>query len=119
VHELSIALGIVQQVTQQAEQRRIRRVEAITIRIGELSGIDKQALNFAWDFATEGSPAAGARLLFEDVPLKVRCSSCGVERHPESAWQLRCPDCPGAAPEIVSGRELHIVALEVPNDDDR
>jgi hydrogenase nickel incorporation protein HypA/HybF len=114
VHELSIALGIVDRLREQAAARGIDRIAGVTIRIGELSGVDKGALSFAWDLAAAGSPAAGSRLTFEEVPLKVKCSSCGRERHPETTWKLRCPDCPAAAPEIIAGRELHIVAMEVP-----
>jgi hydrogenase nickel incorporation protein HypA/HybF len=114
VHELSIALGIVQSVSEQAAARGITKVEAVTIRIGELSGVDKSALSFAWELAAAGSVAEGSRLDFQDVALKVKCPSCGVERTPPSTWELACPTCPAVAPDITAGRELHIVAMEVP-----
>jgi hydrogenase nickel incorporation protein HypA/HybF len=115
VHELSIALGIVARVSEIAEERGYERVDAVTLQIGELSGFDKGALSFAWELATAGSRADGSRLVFRDVRLKVRCPACGVERHPPARWQLACPTCPTVSPEIVAGRELSVVALEVPN----
>ncbi len=114
MHELSIAMNIVKTVSGEAEKRGAASVSAVTLRIGELSGVDKRALAFAWDVATTGSPAAGSRLEFEEIPLVVSCPACGVERRPESTWQLSCPTCPGAMPAIVSGRELHIVSMEIP-----
>jgi hydrogenase nickel incorporation protein HypA/HybF len=93
----------------------IEAIDAVVIEIGALSGVDKSALGFAWDLATAGTVAAGSRLEFRDVPLKVKCPSCGRERSPEQKWQLACLDCPKARPHIMSGRELNIVALEVPN----
>jgi hydrogenase nickel incorporation protein HypA/HybF len=115
VHELSIALSIVTTVSELAEARGFERVEAVTIQIGEFSGVDKSALSFAWELANADSVAAGSRLEFRDVPLHVRCSACGVERYPPAMWELACPTCPSAAPEFLGGRELHVVAVEVPN----
>lgn len=104
-----------QNVGAAARQRHIEQIDAVVIEIGALSGVDKAALTFAWDLAAAGTPAAGSRLEFRDVPLKVKCSSCGIERLPEQLWQLACPACPTAQPDILTGRELNIVALEVPN----
>lgn len=115
MHELSIAVGIVEAVSEQASSRGFARVDAVTILIGELSGVDKGALSFAWELAAAGSVAEGSRLTFRDVGLRVKCPSCGAERTPPSAWQLACPTCPAVPPDIIAGRELHIVALEVPN----
>jgi hydrogenase nickel incorporation protein HypA/HybF len=115
VHELSVALSIVTSVGELAEARGFTRIDAVTLQIGELSGIDKNALAFAWDLATEGSPAAGARLEFREVGLEVKCTSCGVHRRPDKIWELACPTCPAAPPEIVAGRELRVVSVEVPN----
>jgi hydrogenase nickel incorporation protein HypA/HybF len=115
VHELSLALGIVRTVEEFAATRGFDRVDAVTLQIGELSGIDKGALSFAWDLATDGSVAAGSRLEFRNVDLRVRCPKCGLERHPLNMFELACPVCPDVAPEILSGRELHVVAVEVPD----
>jgi hydrogenase nickel incorporation protein HypA/HybF len=115
VHELSLAVNIVSAVNDLAEARGFERVEAVTLQIGEFSGVDKGALSFVWDLATADSVAAGSRLEFRDVRLKVRCPACGVERNPPNRWELACSTCPGIAPEILAGRELHVVSLEVPN----
>ena len=115
VHELSIALSIVTTVGEIALARGYERVEAVTVQIGEFSGVDKSALSFAWELANADTVAAGSRLEFRDVPLHVRCSACGVERYPPAMWELACPTCPSAAPEFLGGRELHVVSIEVPS----
>jgi hydrogenase nickel incorporation protein HypA/HybF len=115
VHELSLALNIVGIVEELAIARGFERVDAVTLQIGKLSGIDKGALSFAWDLATDGGVAAGSRLEFRDVNLKVRCPKCGLERNPPNMRDLVCPTCPDVAPEVLAGRELHVVAIEVPN----
>jgi hydrogenase nickel incorporation protein HypA/HybF len=116
VHELSIALSIVTAVNELAEARGFERVDAVTVQIGAFSGVDKSALSFAWELANADSIAAGSRLEFRDVPLQVRCPACGIERYPAAMWELACPTCPGVSPEFLAGRELHVVAVEVPNE---
>jgi hydrogenase nickel incorporation protein HypA/HybF len=116
VHELSIALSIVTSVSEIAEARGFARIEAVTLQVGEFSGVDKGALSFAWELANAGTVAAGSRLDFRDVPLHVRCPACGAQRYPPAMWELACPTCPGVAPEFLGGRELHVVAVEVPNE---
>jgi len=107
-------MQIVEAVAAEAERQGAARVDAVHLRIGALAGIDKRALAFAWDLATENTVAAGSRLAFEDVPLVVSCPSCGQERRPESNWQLACPACPGIEPNILGGRELQLTAMELP-----
>ena len=115
MHELSIAVGIVEAVSEQASSRGFARVDAVTILIGELSGVDKGALCSPGNWRRRAASAQGSRLTFRDVALRVKCPSCGAERTPPAAWQLACPTCPAVPPDIIAGRELHIVALEVPN----
>jgi hydrogenase nickel incorporation protein HypA/HybF len=117
VHELSIALSIVTAVQELAAARAFDRIDAVTLQIGEFAGVDKDALSFAWELAAADSVAAGSRLEFRDVRLRVRCPVCGVEREPPNRYELACPTCPGAAPEFLAGRELHVVSVEVPNED--
>jgi len=114
MHELSVALGIVRTVSECAAERGIERIEAVHIRIGEISGVDPGALTFAWEIAAADSVMAGSHLTFEDVALRIRCPSCGVQRHPPSRRQLACPTCPSISPDIVAGRELDIISFEIP-----
>ena len=67
----------------------------------------------AFDMAREGTALAGVELVIEETPVVVLCPACDGERSPRSFWELCCPDCGGPTPEVVSGRELEVVALEV------
>lgn len=59
MHELGISRNIVAIVAEAACGRRVRR---ITLEIGALSGVVPEAIEFAFDLAAEGTPAAGAVL---------------------------------------------------------
>ena len=63
MHELSIALRIVELVEDQlAAEPPETTVSAVDIRVGEWSSIVPEALQFAWEPATEGTRLAGAAL---------------------------------------------------------
>lgn len=114
MHELSVALNLVEGVQETAAREGIERVIAVHVRVGALSGIARDALMFSWELATAGTLAAESALRIEDVPLVVFCERCETERSPRAATGLLCPECGTACPKIVRGRELQLVAMEVP-----
>lgn len=65
MHELSIAVSILDSLEEEAEQRDLTALEAIHVRVGQLSGIVPEALQSAYELAAEGSPFAAARLIIE------------------------------------------------------
>lgn len=67
MHELSIAMSIADAAAEEALRYAGTRVAAVHLRLGELSGVVKDALLFSWDASCEGTPIAGARLLIEET----------------------------------------------------
>ncbi len=115
MHELSVALNLLEGVQETALRDGIDKVLAVHVRVGALSGIAPDALKFSWELATAGTVAADSTLRIDAVPLVVFCERCERERAPRAASGLVCPDCGGACPTIVRGRELQLVAMEVPD----
>jgi hydrogenase nickel incorporation protein HypA/HybF len=113
MHELSIALSILDLAAEEAERQGSGRVVAIHLRLGPLSGVVQDALRSAYELAREGTPLATADLVIEAVPLVGYCPACAGPRNLASPQQLCCPDCGGLTAEIISGRELEVTALEV------
>ena len=112
VHELSIAVSLVEIACEKAKGLGEVRVEALHIRVGALSGVVRDALEFSFDVAAEGTAIAGARLLITDVPLTVMCPTCDAERE-LAGFPLVCPTCGTPTPQLVRGRDLELTALEV------
>ncbi len=113
MHELSIALSILEGVSEEVTRQGGGRVYAVHLKLGPLSGVVADALNFSWELACEGTSLAGVRLAIEQVPVVVFCASCNVERTLESIQRFRCPVCGAVTPDVLRGRELEIVALEM------
>src|SRR5438105_15634846 len=112
MHELSIALSIIDVAAEEAE-RHEGRVVAVQLRLGPLSGVVKEALVSAYELAREGTPLEGSRLDVEETPVVAYCPACAAERAVASARELCCPVCGTPTPRVVGGRELEVVALEV------
>lgn len=113
MHELSIALKILEAAAEEARRRGGVRVHAVHLKLGPLSGVEKDALISAYELASEHSEVPGSSLVIEDVPLRVYCPTCRAERQPPSIQLIRCPVCGTRTPELLSGRELDIVGMEV------
>ncbi len=88
-----------------------RDVEAVEVLIGSLSGVVPQALEFAWDVATEGTPLEGSRLIVDLVPTTVFCEPCQAVVIPEIGFL--CPTCETLSGDLRTGREMEIRAARV------
>ncbi len=114
MHELSIALSLVDAACEAAAPLGDVRVEALHVRIGALSGVVKEALAFSFDMAARGTAIDGARLDIEDVPVTGFCPHCNAARTLEPvSFTLRCPVCGGPLTKLIQGREMELTALEV------
>jgi len=113
MHELSIALSMIEMAAEEAARRGAAQVNAVHLRLGPLSGVVKEALLFSYEVACEGTTLAGSRLVIDDVPVVVYCPTCRAERPPVSIQHFCCSVCATPTPEIVRGRELEVFALEI------
>jgi hydrogenase nickel incorporation protein HypA/HybF len=113
MHELSIALSLVEMAAEEAARRGGAQIQALYLKLGPLSGVVKEALLFSWEAACSGTPLAGSRLVIEEVPVKVYCPDCRAERTLASPQKFCCPICQAPTPEVRQGRELEVVALEI------
>ena len=113
MHELSIAHRLVELVCDELVDEPAARVRSVRLRLGPLSGVVAQALLFAYDAATAGTPLQGSTLEVEHVAPVVFCAGCERESELPSVQLLRCPVCLAPTPDVVRGRELEIVSVEV------
>jgi hydrogenase nickel incorporation protein HypA/HybF len=116
MHELSIVQNIVEIAEDAVIDAGANRVEAVYVRVGALSGVVRDALEFAYDVATKGTLLEGSRLVVEELPIVLYCADCGAERVLDDVRVIRCPACGAATVNIVQGRELEIDSIEVTDD---
>ena len=113
MHELSIAMSIVEMAQEEAERRGSVRVQAVHLRLGLLSGVVKQALLSSYEMACEAKPLEGSQLVIEEIPVEVFCPKCELPRLVSSIQWFCCPECGAPTPTVLRGKELEVVALEI------
>jgi hydrogenase nickel incorporation protein HypA/HybF len=113
MHELSIALSLVDIAEQESDRRGGVPVLAVHVKLGPLSGVVKEALTSAYELAREGSPLADSQLVIEETQIVIRCPQCQLESTVPSIYELCCPHCGTPSADIVCGRELEVTALEI------
>ena len=68
---------------------------------------------FSYDVACAGTPLEGSRLVVEDVPVVAYCPACEAETSLPADNQFRCTACDGPTSQVLRGREIEVVALEL------
>jgi len=112
MHELSLATALVEQVERVCEAERATAVETIRLRLGALAGVNREAFEFAFPLAAEGTRAEHAKLVFEAVPAELACDDCGQRTTPGKMF-LTCGACGSRRVRVTAGREFEIVSVEV------
>jgi hydrogenase nickel incorporation protein HypA/HybF len=112
MHEFSIMQSALHQALSEARLAGAARVHEIRLRIGVLSGVVPDALQFAFEALTEGTAAEGAVLTIEEVPARFWCAPCEREFVATNLF-AECPDCHHPSGELRAGRELELCSMEV------
>lgn len=116
MHELSIALSIVECAEEELFRREGAEVRAVHLKLGPLSGVVKDALLFSYEVACAGTPLEGSKLEIEEISIVLYCSKCGREQPAVSIQRLCCTVCGTASADIRRGKELEVFALELVNE---
>ena len=111
MHELGIADSIVKTVLKEMEQRNLQHIQAVGVRVGILTDVVPEALEFSFQAITNGTALSSARLDIEQVPLRGKCRACDKEAEIEQ-FLFVCPHCESRNLQIIQGDELHIAYIE-------
>lgn len=112
MHEMSLAEGVLQLIEDAAREQEFERVTAVWLEIGELSGVEVEAMKFCFDAVTKGSIAAGARLEVIALPGSGWCMECAMTV-PMAEVFGECPRCGSHRMQVSGGTEMRVKELEV------
>jgi hydrogenase nickel incorporation protein HypA/HybF len=113
MHELSIAMSIVDMAEEESERLGGKQIAAVHVKLGPLSGVVKVALLSSYDLACQNTALAGSSLVIEEVPIVVHCPRCDARRSIRSIQCFCCAECGEPTAEVLEGRELLVTALEL------
>jgi hydrogenase nickel incorporation protein HypA/HybF len=112
VHELSLAESVLHLIEDAAQNQSFRRVKTVWLEIGQLAGVEQEALRFCFDVVTRDSLAHEARLEIIDTPGQGWCIQCATTI-PLAAIYEACPHCGGYQVQVTGGSEMRVKELEV------
>lgn len=117
MHEMGIVLNIVRSAERHAAMNNVDRLGYVIVEVGELTGVVPNYLSSLWDMGVKGTVCEGSELIIETVPGMVRCLDCGKEYPLMEHLGKDLPICPNCQKErftVLSGREMIIKEIGVP-----
>jgi hydrogenase nickel incorporation protein HypA/HybF len=117
MHELAIAQSVFEHVSRRLGDGTYRRISAVGLRIGALTDLVPDALEFGFAATARGTPLESTRLEIEQVPITGRCRSC-ARSFPVERFVFACPGCGTREITVESGNEIEIAYLKVEDDDE-
>ncbi len=112
MHELSIATHILELAENEARKAGSLKILGIELEIGELAGVQQDALLFGFEAVSKNSIAEQAKVTINTIPGQAKCSGCEAS-FPVQSFFEPCPHCATILHTIEQGEELRLVAVNV------
>jgi hydrogenase nickel incorporation protein HypA/HybF len=106
VHEVSIALGMVDELSRIARENNAKKITLIKLKIGKMSGIVTDSLKFAFDAIKLEHPL----LLSAEIMINNECNN---SFETDDIYFPPCSKCESYNLEVISGQEQHIENVEL------
>ena len=113
MHELSIIDGVVSTVMEAMAAHPGVRVRSVRLKVGALSAVAEDALQFGYGIVTADTILAGSRLEVIHQAVKIFCTLCCEVRELKGLQSFRCPVCGTQSCDIRQGRELEVESVEI------
>ncbi|MGN0714611.1 MAG: hydrogenase maturation nickel metallochaperone HypA [Anaerovoracaceae bacterium] len=108
MHELGIVTYVVKTVEKIAEENQVEKIAAVTLEIGEVSGVVEEYLEDCWKYFREKNPILeDAALEFEILPAVTWCEDCKTE-YETVKYGRTCPHCCSENTFLLAGGECNI-----------
>lgn len=112
MHELSIAMSIVDIACEYAKKESAKTITEIEIELGSLSGVVYESLAFALEAATKNTIAEMAQFAINYVQAEADCLHCNTEFSPENFYAA-CPNCAQFGFNLKKGKELRVKSIQI------
>jgi len=112
MHEISVCQSILAILEKRLEHNSEKKVKIIHLAIGELSGIELDALRFAFPIVMQHTRFETATLKITVIPALGFCENCNKSVKISSAFRC-CSDCKKPISKLIQGDELLIKEVEL------
>ncbi|WP_298445478.1 hydrogenase maturation nickel metallochaperone HypA [uncultured Ferrimonas sp.] len=111
MHEMSLAEGIMQIVETQSKGQG-SKVTTVILSLGELAGVEKEALEFGFEVVSKGTIAEGAALQYDTVAGSAFCFQCCAQIALSKKGDP-CPRCHGYQLTVLDGTQMQVKSMEL------
>jgi len=112
MHELSIVMSMVDIVEEELRKSESTTVLEIELEVGALSGVIKEAMDFALNEGARNTVIGKAKKKIISIPGKAKCNNCSHKFDIEDLF-TPCPECSSSDSNILQGEELRIKSIVV------
>jgi len=117
MHELGVVFHCIKEVKEIAAENKVSRVTGVTVRIGEVSAVLPDLFEDCWDWAVKKEDILkDAKVKIEPIKAVTHCDTCGLDYETVKYAKI-CPQCGGNQTWLLTGNEIIIQELEVPEEE--
>jgi len=113
MHELGLCDAMLKTIRRIAAENELTEITSVTVEVGTLSGVMPAFLKDCWTAVTDGTEYAAVELIVNTVEGRAQCLDCG-EEFTADLERLVCPACSGNKLKPLSGRDMTIAEILVP-----
>lgn len=112
MHEMSLAEGVLQLIEDSAKTQNFSRVKTVWLEIGQLAGVEVEAMQFCFEAVVNDSIAQGAELVIIELPGQAWCLHCAEVVNVTALYDA-CPKCGSHQVQVTGGNEMRVKELDV------
>jgi hydrogenase nickel incorporation protein HypA/HybF len=112
MHEMSLAEGVLQLIEDSAKTQDFSRVKTVWLEIGQLAGVEVEAMKFCFEAVVNNSIAQGAQLVIIEIPGQAWCLHCAEVVNVKALFDA-CPKCGSHQVQVTGGNEMRVKELDV------
>ena len=111
MHEYSVTKSLVELCIKEADKNNIRTISTIHLKVGRFTGFSASSIEFYFAHLKINTKCSDAKIVFEEIPIKIACHACGKENEIDEPILL-CPDCGSDKIDLLTGREFFVASIE-------
>ncbi|NCC07339.1 MAG: hydrogenase maturation nickel metallochaperone HypA [Clostridia bacterium] len=112
MHELGIIFHVIKDIEAVGKENKLKKVNAVTLEIGEVSGVVESYMTDCWRWAADKSDLLrGSQLVIDTIPAVTVCDECG-QNYETVKHGRTCPYCQSENTHLVAGNEMNIKEIE-------
>ncbi len=112
MHEMSIVEALIKQCEKIAKDNDAKKVTAVHLKIGILSGIEPHFLESCFDIFKEHTICNEAKLHIDIQKLVITCNDCKTTNTLEQNHFI-CPKCQSQNLVVNDGEDMMLMRLEM------